>query len=178
MCYPMIAMAVGGVMSAVGAIQGGKAQEQYANAQADMLRQQGVDAKERADIEADKARRKGKQMGGQQMAQMVANGVAITADGTVGDLLQDTAMFAELDAMTALNNGERQAYYKEYSALNEIARGKNANRAGKISAVGTLLGTAGSLGGMMGSQNLALKEAGKEAMSFGDFMTQGFGGVA
>lgn len=174
MCYPMIAMAVGGVMSAYGSYSSGRAQEMYAQANADMMRQKAVDAKERADIEAMKIRRKGKAMAGRQMAQMVANGVAITADGTVGDLLADTAMFTELDALTALNNGERQAYYHEYSALNELAKGKQAKRAGTISAVGTLLGTAGSLGGMMASQNIALEGAGKQAMSFGDFMTQGF----
>lgn len=177
MCYPMIALAVGGVMSAVGAIRGGQAEEAYAKANADMMEMKAKDAKERAEIEGMKIRRKGEAMKGRQMAQMASGGVVIDADGTTGDLLADTEMITELDALTAINNGEKESYYHTTSALNERAKGKNAKKAGYIQGFGTLLATAGSLGTSFASTNTELASAGQAEMGFGEFMTQSVFGV-
>jgi hypothetical protein len=178
MCYPMIIMAVGAVVSAAGAIQQGKAAQQKGQADANMSRQQAQDAKERGEIESAMVRRKGEQKKGLQMAQMAASGLDITAEGTTMDLLADTEMFTELDAITATNNASKQSFLHEYSARNSIASGNAAKQAGYMSAAGTLLSTAGSMGSSFNSfqadpNNAAIPAPfanARGAKGFGDFM--------
>lgn len=174
MCYPMIAMAVGGVMSAVGAVREGQAQEMYAKANADMMEMKAKDAKERGEIEAMKIKRQGDAMKSRQMAQMASRGIAINADDTAGQLLADTEMMTELDRLTAINNSEKEQYYHNTSALMERAKGANAKKAGYMKGFGTLLMTAGSLGTTMISQNANALASGGTEKSFGEFMTQTF----
>ncbi len=173
MCYPMLIMAAGAIVSAVGQIQQGKAADNYAEANANMKRQQAADAKERGELEAAKARRKGAQMKGRQMAQFAASGLSIMADGTTGDILADTEMFTELDALTSINNAEKESFFHEYSARNELAMGKAKKKGSYLSAAGTLLMAAGSMGSSYNDWSGA-KDAGgsliNEGKGFGDFL--------
>jgi len=170
MCYPMIIMGIGAAVSAAGQIQQGKAVNDYAQANAAILRQQGADAKDRAEVEAASIRRKGAQIKGRQIVQLAANGVSIMADDSSGDILADTEMFTELDALTALNNGERSAYYTEYSAVNELAKGSAARSTGYLSAAGTLLTTAGSMGSSFSAFKTDPNNIKAGTIGFGDFL--------
>jgi hypothetical protein len=65
----------------------------------------------------------------------------------------DTAQLGELDALTIRSNAEREAYGYTTQSSNLTAQsgltrmaGRNAQTAGYVSAAGTLLSTAGTVG--------------------------------
>jgi len=86
---------------------------------------------------------------GQQQAGMAANGVDLTF-GSPLDLLVDTAVQGEIDALTIRTNTYREAYNARVDATKqragaELYRGqaKSAQTGGYIGAIGTILGGAG-----------------------------------
>lgn len=109
----------------------GKQQEQTAQIQAD-------DATKRGKIEADAIRRRTLAQLGQQRSALAASGVEID-EGSASDLLADTALIGELDALTTEANAEREAF--GFRRQGDIARfrGDTASSNTLISAGGSLL---------------------------------------
>lgn len=70
-----------------------------------------------------------------------------TVSGSASDLLADTAMLGELDALTLRSNAGMEAYGYEVAANNSLAQADLYRTSGKQAATGTLLTTAASVGG-------------------------------
>jgi hypothetical protein len=119
---------VGAAMSAYGQYQQSQAQKAQAEYQSAVARnnqiigeQNAADAMKRGEIEADKHRAKVQQLKGTQKAAMAAGGFEIDTGSNL-DILSDTAQMGELDALTILNNAEREAYQHKAAAMNSSAQ--------------------------------------------------------
>jgi hypothetical protein len=153
----LAATAASGVMAAGGAIRQGQAQKAQAKYQAAVERNnamisgwQAQDAIGRGRIEEQRQRLQTARIRGAQRAGMASSGVEIDS-GSPLDVLQDTAMLGELDALTIRSNAEREAYGYRAQQGNLMAQsgltrmaGRNAQTAGYISAGSSLLSTAGT----------------------------------
>ena len=102
------------------------------------------DAVQRGQIAEDAKRREVRQVKGAQRAAMGAGG-DLTDQSSV-NVLQDTAQFGELDALTIRSNAAREAWGIKAGAVNDRAQavsdrfqGRAAGRAGNMAAGGTLL---------------------------------------
>lgn len=165
MCVPLAAAAAvatiaAAAVSAYGAVQSGNAAKNQAEYQSAVDRNnqqtaewQAKDALDRG-AEAERQQRLKVQSAlGSQRAAMAANGVDLTS-GSPLDILGDTAMYGELDALTIRSNAEREAYgYRAQSqnfgtsAQLTQMRGSAAQTAGAIGAGSTLLAGAGQAAG-------------------------------
>lgn len=149
MCEPTTLATIGTVMSIGGTVfsaynqyQTGKAQNNMAKVQARMSEDQARDAIDRGAVAEAEHRRKVSQFKGQQRSVLAASGVELDS-GSASDLQADTAMLGELDALTIRNNAEREAYGYRSNAASSRFEGAQAQRAGTMSAGGTLLGGLG-----------------------------------
>jgi len=98
---------------------------------------QAIDAQVRGSIEEQRYRREIAQIVGAQRAAFGARNVAMS--GTALDLLSDTAMIGEEDALTIRNNAAREAWGYRNQA-NEASRwGANAQRNAYARSGGSLL---------------------------------------
>jgi hypothetical protein len=96
-----------------------------------------------------------------QRAAFGASGREIT--GSASDILADTAMMGELDALTLRYNAGLEAYGYETESNNFMAQSKLDKMSGKQAATGTLLTTAASVAGQwytMGGAGAAPKTRG------------------
>lgn len=148
MCSPaFIPMAFG---AASGVMSGNAAMDQ-ANSAAKNMRenayfagQAAVDALDRGAKDADKQRvRTGLAVGTQRTAQ-AANGGVVDV-GSNADLVADTEMIGELDALTISNNAAREAYGYQVQEEQGYKNAKQTIKAGKKARTASILG--GVLGG-------------------------------
>lgn len=155
----LAATGLGTAFTAYGQIQQGKAQQAQYNYQAAVDRNNAViaerlakDAEDRGKKEEQQQRQGVRQLIGQQRSAFAGNGIDL-GSMNVTDTTADTALLGELDALTIRNNAEREAYgfrvqgmnYTASAGMNTLA-GRNARSAGKMGAISTVLGGAGSLG--------------------------------
>jgi len=154
MCDLSIMFTVGSsLLGAMGQIQQGQAANQAAryNAQvaqmnAQLAEERARDALERGREEEQKHRRQTAQTIGKQQVAMAANGLDLSF-GSPLDLIVDTAVMGELDALTIKKNAYREERDHRQQANNyraeagmQLAAGKNAKRQSIFAAGGTLLG--------------------------------------
>lgn len=139
------AMLAGGLTSAYGQYQQGQYQGDVADENARRMRMEAADAEVRGGMDADRVRRQGKAVAGQQAAAAAASGVRIDS-GSALDILTETAELSERDAMVVANNAKRQAYGYRTAAADSRSQGAMARRAGTFGAGSTILGSAGSAG--------------------------------
>jgi len=144
---------VSSVVGAFGQIQQGQAanaaaqyQARIAQMNAEMADRRAQDAIERGREEEQKHRRDVSQLIGKQTVAQAANGLDLSF-GSPLDLIVDTAVMGELDALTIRKNSyrEEQDYRQQaanYRAEGEMQRmaGKNAKKQSLFAAGGTLLG--------------------------------------
>jgi hypothetical protein len=130
--------AAGTLISAKGQYDQGKATRKAAEFDALAKEEQARDAINRGNIEQEKQRQKTKQVVGAQRAAMGNSGV-VAGSGSFGDVLTDTAVTGERDAQTIRTNALRSAWGLESEADITRFKGKQAERAGKYGASGTLL---------------------------------------
>ncbi|WP_089637347.1 virion core protein, T7 gp14 family [Escherichia coli] len=141
MCDPVIA---GGAMLAMSGIQAytqyqqGKYASKVAEANADIATAQANDAINRGNAEAEQRRRETRQRLGTQAATMGATGADLST-GNALDIFGDTAQFGALDALTTVNNAQREAYGYQVQGMNARAQGAAAQSAAKSSMTSTLL---------------------------------------
>ena len=163
MCSPMMGVTLGmqaisGAMQAKGQYEQGKAEEQAykhqaaVNEQNAKLAQVSADnARQGAMIEEEKSGKQFEQLMGTQRAVMAANGL----DGgsvTNSMVLQDTAREGAEEATWIRHQGMMKKWgfqNEQHQHLRDAdmnrAAGKNARKAGKMNALGTLLGTAANM---------------------------------
>lgn len=150
MCDPvtltLTATALATGIGAYGQYQQGKYQQKVAKNNSIVLNRMAEDARARGSEKEQQHRMRVAQMKSKQRAAVGASGRDIS--GSASDLLADTAMMGELDALTIRANADREAYGHEVGATNELAQGKLDRMRGNYGAMGTLL----SGGGQFASQ--------------------------
>lgn len=154
----LAASIVGGITQAYGQVQQGRAAQAEANYRAAIERNNAIraeylaeDAIERGKEEEREERIRGRLLIGQMRAVLGGSGQVVD-EGSAGELVIDQAAANELDARTIRNNSEREAQEFRIRATNSESQanlfelsGSNARRAATGQAVGTVLGTAGTV---------------------------------
>ncbi|EHP6080516.1 hypothetical protein CHU32_21135 [Superficieibacter electus] len=141
MCGPVAvgaAVLVSAAMQAYSQRQQGKYQSAVANQNADIAEAQAEDSVNRGNIAAAERRRQTNQALGTQNATMGALGTDLST-GNALDIFGDTAQFGQLDALTTVNNAQREAYGYQVQSVNSIAEGRAARSAANSAATQTLL---------------------------------------
>ncbi len=144
MCDPATALAgaslAAGALSAVSQYQSGRQAAAIASTNAESAEAQAQDSVNRGNAAADEARRRNRQALGTQIATAASNGADIST-GSALDIFGDTAQFGELDALTTVNNAQREAYGYEVQARNYKSQASAAKQQGNVGAFSTLLTT-------------------------------------
>lgn len=144
MCNPAIALVAVTVASAAMQAQSQRQQAKYQSAvadqNADIAEAQAQDAVNRGNIAADQHRRDMRQRQGTQAATMGATGAELSS-GNALDIFADTAQFGTLDALTTVNNAQREAYGYQVQGANSQAQGALARAEGNANSMNTLLTT-------------------------------------
>ena len=142
-------LAAAGV-SANAAIQQGKAQEKAAKFNAAVERNNALAAQDQAQFEAAKLRRRNAFLRGAQSAAIGKSGVDLS--GSAVDVMNDSAVQGELDALAALYTGKVRANSAQSSAQLFDAQGENARTSSYYSAAGSILGgVSGATGSAAGA---------------------------
>lgn len=152
MCEPTTWIMIAGlVLTAAAGVQTADAQKKAGEAQAEQAAENAKAAKAQgestvlaAQIEEDRRRQQTRQMLASQRAGFAANNVDMST-GSAMDILGDTAMVGEQDALTIRANAARQAWGYSVDANNSMNQGRMAQAAGKNAATGTYLTTAASM---------------------------------
>jgi hypothetical protein len=133
----------GGVLSAFGSLYQGKAEAaaQEFNARvsennAEMARVQAAEEERRVRVGGAKAI-------GDMRANYGASGI-VTSESSALDVLEESAMNVELDALTVRYQGHAQALAMKNEAFLARRAGKQANLMGKVGAASALLGAGAS----------------------------------
>jgi len=143
-----VATLAGAAVSTASAIQQGKAQEAQYKYQAKVAQENADIAQENASRERQQGieesrlqRLKAAQNVANQSSAMASNGIDIT-QGTAVNLLDDTAMWGEMDALNTLANSESRARAYEQEANNfknqsrlDYFASQNAYKAGQVNAL-------------------------------------------
>jgi hypothetical protein len=141
MCSPAISIGlqvVGAVTSFLGARQEGQQQQNQANYQAAIARNNAQiaqnnkitalrlaeDARKRGEAEAQTFSERVRRLQGTQRATLAANGVLVDS-GSALDITQETAETGQLDALTIRSNAEREALGFQNQAVNFEAQSIN-----------------------------------------------------
>ncbi|EOA2694717.1 hypothetical protein BEH70_11645 [Citrobacter freundii] len=142
MCSPAIALAGASValsgVSAYNQYQQGKYSSAVAEQNAEVATAQAQDSINRGNAQADEVRRRNRQAAGTQAATMGATGADLSTGGSL-DIFGDTAQFGTLDALTTVNNAQREAYGYEVQAANYKAQASASRKQGNMGAFTTLL---------------------------------------
>ncbi|WP_334469121.1 hypothetical protein [Arsenophonus sp. PmNCSU2021_1] len=141
MCHPAALAAatlVSSGMQAYSQYQSGQFNADVANQNARLNEQMAPDAINRGNAEAEKQLSRTRQLEGSQAAAMAASGVDLGSTGSL-DLFGDTAAMGELDALTLVNNSQREAYGYQMQARNDRLNAKLSRWQGNMGAMNTLL---------------------------------------
>lgn len=142
MCSPAIALVAVTVASTAASMysqqQSAKYQSAVADQNADIAEGQAQDAINRGNAEADQRRREMRQRQGTQAANMGATGAEL-GSGSSLDIFGDTAQYGTLDALTTVNNAQREAYGYQVQGMNAIAQGNAAKQQANSAMSQTLL---------------------------------------
>lgn len=145
-----------GVVGAIGAIQQGNAAAasensaaQAARYNAEMDRQRAVMALQQGNAQEEASRRESRAKMGNLRAGLAENGIGLDS-GTGADLVQESSLNSELDALNIRYNAQinargynEQAKLNDYSAEAARGRAKTARTAGFLGAAGSILTGAG-----------------------------------
>ena len=141
---PYLAAASFGV-SALGAIQQGKAANQQAKTQAEMYARQAERERQMGELNAARKRKEGKRVAGTQRAILGAGGGDMS-EGSALLAQSELAEEAELNARLLESNAEAKVSSLQAQGVLERARGKAAQTAGYIRAGSALLKGAAQFG--------------------------------
>ncbi len=136
------ATAIGTGVSYYGQKKAGDDAKDAAKANAAVERNNAIAAQQQASLEAGQVRRKNLLRMGAQRAAAGKSGVLI--DDSAGDVIYDTAIQGELEALSVAYSGATQSNY--YNSKSRIAKweGSQAKSAANLNAGATLIGGLGS----------------------------------
>lgn len=129
----------GGLLSAYGQIQAGKAQAAAASRNAAIKRLQAEELLQRAEINIGEVFREGRIMAGTQASSYAGAGVAL--DGTPLLVIEETLARAAEEASLIRRDAEFSAKMLRLGADIEERQGKEMEQAAKWGAVGSLINT-------------------------------------
>ncbi|ENC2022869.1 hypothetical protein ABKE32_000495 [Escherichia albertii] len=130
-------LAASGV-SAYNQYKSGQYQADVANQNAKLADAQANDAINRGNADAEQKRREMRQRQGQQAAALGATGGEMSSGSSL-DIFGDTTQYGTLDALTTVNNAQREAYGYQVQAANSRAQADAAEQQGTVGAFSTLL---------------------------------------
>ena len=136
------ATVAGTALSATAAIEGGQASKSAANANANVQRQQAVQAETVGADQAAREVQQSKQLAARQAAIGAAGGLDTTT-GTMSNVIQQTTEYGELDALRITNNAAMSAWGMNAQADITQFQGNQAQTAGYLNAGSSILGAAG-----------------------------------
>lgn len=136
--------AAGTILSTVGTISAGRAEDKAAKFQAAQMQQQAGQERAAGQREAIDERRKARLAESRALAVSAASGAG-ASDPTVLDIMGDLESEGEYRALTALYNGEERARGLESGAAAKRFEGATAKRAGYMKGGATILGGGYSL---------------------------------
>lgn len=143
-------MAAGGGLKAYSALRQGNAEYQAQEMNAQVNEQNAALAESQALEDERKQRLMTKKLIGSMRANYGASGV--TLEGSPMEVIEESAMQAELDALNIKHAGKARAtQYRNQAALARYY-GKEARTLGYLGAAGSLLGGAGDAFGTMGKR--------------------------
>ena len=159
----LIATIASTAATATTSVMAANSQKKAAKYNAEVNQNAANDATMRANIRAQEIRERAQKVAGTQAAGLAASGLDTTV-GTPAAVLNETALYGELDALRTINNGQRQAWGLESQADIELWQGRNAKRAGYFQAAGSLLSGATNAYGIIkglnnGNQNTAIRQS-------------------
>ena len=144
MCEPATILAgatlAAGALSAYNQYETGKYSAAVAEQNADVAEAQAQDSINRGNAQAEEVRRRNRQAAGTQAATMGATGADLST-GNALDIFGDTAQFGTLDALTTVNNAQREAYGYQVQSANYDAQAVSARKQGNMGVMTTLLTT-------------------------------------
>lgn len=148
MCGPLAIPIVMGVVAAgvtaYGQIQAGQAAKKSAQAQSSALTRQALEVEQRGEELAGRRAEQTKTQRARARVALAASGVVV-GEGTAGDVEEDIAALGTKEEKLIRRNAARQALgLREQEAIVAF-EGRQAAKAGLISAGGTLLSEAGSV---------------------------------
>ncbi|CAI2090167.1 hypothetical protein [Serratia marcescens] len=165
MCEPTTILAGSalalGAVSAYGQYQAGQQQARIANANADAQEIAARDTINAGNEAAYQQRQQTRQLQGKQAAAFGAGGTDMTS-GSALNIFGDTAAGGQLDALTTVNNAERQAAGLNFQAGVSRAQGQIDRNAANLGAATTILNSSLTAYGAYKSSG-ALDNAGTNA---------------
>jgi type II secretory pathway component PulM len=132
-------MCASDLFNAYSSMEKGKYLDKVSKQNAAMSNQAADDALARGAVKADEQRITTQEVIGTQRAGFAANGIDVNS-GSAGQVQNDSAALGELDALTIMNNAAREAYGYQVQAIDQRQQGKLAKYAGKMEAIGSILG--------------------------------------
>jgi len=156
-----VAQVIGTVVSAIGAIQGGKAERRQADYQSQILQQKAAQEQLTAQQEEEDYRRRQRHLLAEQRAVLGGSGVLLS-EGTPLLLAADAASEIEYQALKVRRGGAIQATRLEQEAQLRRMSGKSAEKSGFMRAGAGLLTGLGTLssGGKVSSSTGKIRESG------------------
>jgi hypothetical protein len=142
----LAATAAGGVMSAMGAYNQNQAAANAAAYNAKVASNAAQFSKQQGEIRAEAADRQTAALLGRQKAGFAAGGVDVNS-GSPLDIQTDTVRFGRLNSLTIRNNAAREAWGYQSGANLQTAEAQGYQQAAPMAAAGSLIGTAGEVGG-------------------------------
>lgn len=138
----------GGVLSGIGTIKSGQAQQVASQYNADTDNQNAATIEQQGALAVQKQQRSAAQTIGSARAQYAASGIDSGA-GSALDVIQNSAQQASLDSMLIKYNTDAKAYSLRKSADLTLFEGDTALTSSYLSAAGGLLGGGGKAAGAM-----------------------------
>lgn len=138
-------VAGGSLMAAGGALSEGQAIADTENLNAQLAEDQGKDTLRAAiSNSSDSARQHRRLLARMRVSQGMSG---LGTEGTFGEVMAQSAKNMAVDRQRIVDSGIKGDYYSQVEAAGHKSAAKNAKKAGKIRAVGSLLG--GATDGMM-----------------------------
>jgi len=148
MCEPTTLMTIAGVagtaMTAYGQIQQGKSAQAQGEYNARVTENNAIKARNQGTEKENQFRLQTQQLRKQQEAQFGANNVQL-GSGSAADILAQTDMYGEVDALNIRNNTDDSVDNFNIDAQNERIKGNNARSAANVGAFSSLLSGAGAV---------------------------------
>lgn len=151
------ASVAGAGVAAYSAHEQGKAQEGAAKFNAAVQRNNAMAAQQQAQYEADRIRKRNTYLRGAQNAAIAKSGIDIS--GSASDVIYDSAMQGEMDALAALYTGKVRSNADESGAMLSRLSGENARTSSYYSMAGSILG------GVSGAANAGYRYANNPKLS-------------
>jgi hypothetical protein len=135
--------AAGAATSAISASQAASAEKDAADFNAKVAENDATVARQKSKYEADRLRERNRRVIAEQRGEYLASGLQL--NGTVDDVIFDSSLQGELDALSTEYSGQAQANSSRSEAMLSRKRGAAAKSGVGLTVLGTALGAGGQM---------------------------------